>query len=137
MRRRTNSNDYVSGIVPQLQNAISSEQFEDVHIYALFLNAMYTSRSKLDLGAKYLDEMSLMIKPAENQRRRSGDDITKSPLIGLVLRAAISLINRVPVQNQYVPEVDFPLLKQTPKNPGWMILPREGIKRRWLEPGTS
>jgi hypothetical protein len=112
MRREIGLDDHLGGILQQIQDAIANEQFDDGHIYALFLlGAMYIFRSKLDLGAKYLYGMSLMIKRAESKRRRRGDDTGKSPLIGFVLRVAISLLNRVPVEQQWVLEVDFNLLK--------------------------
>jgi len=110
MRRRTGPDDHVGAILPEIQ--VASEQFNDGHIYALFLlGAMYVFRSNIDLGAKYLYGMSLMIKNAESRRRRRGYDTTKSPLIGFVLRAAISIINRVPVQHQWLLEVDHHFLR--------------------------
>jgi len=112
MRRQTSADDHLSSIVPQIQDVIANEQFNDGHIYALFLlGAMYVFRSKIDLGTKYLYGMSLMIKRAESKRRQRGVDTTKSPLIGLVLRVAMSLLNRVPVERQLVLEVDFNLLE--------------------------
>lgn len=112
MKRRTSPDDHVSSILLQIQDAIAKERFDDGHIYALFLlGAMYIFRSNIDLGAKYLYGMSLMIKNAESRRRRRGCDTTKSPLIGFVLRAAVSLINRVPVEQQWMLEVDYNFLR--------------------------
>jgi hypothetical protein len=128
LKRPSNIDRHLNLVVPQVQNAITEGVFNDGHIYAVFLlGAMFTFRANLDIGARYLHGMTLMIQRSEQIRLERGEDTTRSPLIDLILRTAISLFNRVSIVHQRILAIDPLVLRSGLEQPWVETLARKGF----------
>jgi hypothetical protein len=107
LERELSSEDHIALVAPQIQAAISQGDFDDGHIFAVFLlGVMFIFRGQPGLGARYLHGMTLMVKRAETIRRDLGYDTTKPPLVELMLRVAMSVFIRLSASYRRVLEFD-------------------------------
>ena len=105
--RDFNSDNRVALVVPQIRTAITQGNFNDGHIFAVFLlGVLFTYRGQFGIGSKYLHGMTLMIKHAEGLRQELGYDLKKPPLIELVIRVAMSIFIRLSASHRRLLEFD-------------------------------
>ena len=113
--------EHLALIIPQIQQAIDNDDFDDGHIYALYLlSSMFIYRAQLEIGASYLHGLTAMIKRSEERRRESGENPTRPPLIEMALRHCMSLFNRVSRPYQRMLAID-------------LSLPTADLEMKWID----